>query len=66
MKKVFMAALVLGAVSMTSCKKEVTCVCSVLLSSETTERTVKAKDGEEVAECLKEAKTLSGEVCVPK
>jgi hypothetical protein len=69
MKKLLVGAMVLGAFSMTSCKKEISCDCVSLTTLETTVKTAKAKEGDEAAACQDEAEKLLGlplEVCVPQ
>lgn len=68
MKKVLIAALVLvGATTMTSCKKEFTCTCTNISSLTTYDKTAKGKNADDA--CTDAADKVLGipvEACVPK
>lgn len=68
MKKVLILGLVIAGFSLTSCKKDITCEC-VQADLTITEKSVKAKSGEEDAECANAANkvlTIPTEICTPK
>ena len=64
MKKVLLFAVVLGAISFTSCKKDHTCVCTIAGESDSTElKDLTKSDAEDACDALGIFYTLGGGTC---
>lgn len=64
MKKVLLFAVVLGAISFTSCKKDYTCSCTIAGTTTDTEFTdVSKSDAEEACDVLNSLNSIGGGSC---